>query len=286
MLAHGDATAALRATGTQSDLGITLNFTVADPADPASPADVDAARRIDGLHNRLFADPVLRGTYPEDVLRDTESLTFAGAGWQEAIHDGDLARIHQPIDVLGVNYYQGDAVVGRPPADGGGPHPGPGGRPVHSPFPGCDDLSTADRGLPKTSMGWDVQPEGLTRLLRRLHDDYSVPLYVTENGAAYDDDLVDGAVDDTERTAFVVGHLGAVLDAVEAGADVRGFFQWSFLDNFEWAHGYGRRFGIVHVDYDTQMRTPKASALRYAEVARSGQLGVSAARPTQTGAVG
>ncbi|QCX26640.1 glycoside hydrolase family 1 protein [Nocardioides jishulii] len=271
MLAHGQATEALRATGTSSQLGVTLNFTVADPADPDSAADVDAARRIDGLHNRLFLEPLLRGAYPSDVLADTEALTFGGRGWQEVIREGDLVAIHQEVDVLGVNYYQGEAVTGTPTGDGGGPHPGPGGRPVFSAFPGCESISTVDRGLPTTDMGWTVQPEGLTRLLVRLQQ-YGLPLHVTENGAAYDDDVVEGRVHDRERTAYLEAHLGAVLDAVDAGADVRGFFYWSLLDNFEWAHGYRRRFGMVHVDYATQVRTPKDSALRYAEIARSRKL--------------
>lgn len=272
LLAHGQAVEALRGAGTTAELGITLNFTVADPADPSSAADRDAARRIDGLHNRLFADPVLRGEYPADVLADTADLRWQGRPWQEWVRDGDLARIHQPVDLLGVNYYQGAAVSAVPAADGG-VHPGPGGREVRSPYVGCESFSYPDRGLPVTDMGWDVQPEGLTRLLRRLSQEYRVPLYVTENGAAYDDEVVDGQVLDEGRRAFVEAHLAAVLDAIEAGADVRGFFQWSLLDNFEWAHGYRRRFGIVHVDYETQVRTPKASARWYAGVVRTGRLG-------------
>jgi beta-glucosidase len=130
------------------------------------------------------------------------------------------------------------------------------------------------RGLPRTAMGWEVQPEGLTRLLLRLHEDYpGLPLVVTENGAAYDDVVgAAGDVEDPERLAYLDAHLRAVHAARTAGADVRGYFAWSFLDNFEWAEGYANRFGIVHVDYDTQVRTPKASARWYSEVVRTGRL--------------
>jgi beta-glucosidase len=260
LLAHGLATTELRARGADT-LGVTLNFTVADPADPADPADVDAARRVDALHNRMFLEPIRRGEYPADLLADTEHL-----GWTDVVRDGDLAAIAAPIDVLGVNYYHGDAVSARPDADPGGP----------SPFPGLDELSMPLRGLPRTAMGWEVQPEGLTRLLLRLHDEHpGLPLVVTENGAAYDDEVgADGEVDDPERVAYLDAHLRAVHAARAAGADVRGYFAWSFLDNFEWAEGYAKRFGLVHVDYATQQRTPKASARWYSEVVRTGRLPV------------
>ncbi|HEX6148438.1 GH1 family beta-glucosidase [Nocardioides sp.] len=259
LLAHGLAATELRARGADT-LGVTLNFTVADPADPEDPADVDAARRVDALHNRMFLEPIRHGEYPADLLADTEHL-----GWTEVVRDGDLAAISAtPIDVLGVNYYHGDSVSARPAADPGGP----------SPFPGLDRLSMPLRDLPRTAMGWEVQPEGLTRLLLRLHDEHpGLPLVVTENGAAYDDEVgPDGEVDDPERLAYLDAHLRAVHAARAGGADVRGYFAWSFLDNFEWAEGYAKRFGIVHVDYDTQVRTPKSSARWFSDVARTGRL--------------
>jgi beta-glucosidase len=270
LLAHGLVVQAVRDLDPDIDLGITLNLTVADPLDPGDPADLDAARRIDGLHNRVFLDPVLRGTFPADVLEDTAGLTFAGRPWHEVIRDGDLARIGSPIDVLGVNYYHGDAVSGRPqpaPTDNGVRHPT---QPVLTPY--LDDrIVFPRRGLPLTGLGWEVQPEGLTRLLVRLRDDYSPPpMYVTENGAAYPDVLVDGAVEDPERRDYIEAHLRAVHAALAAGVDVRGFYQWSLLDNFEWAFGYGQRFGIVYVDYPTQLRIPKASARYYSRVATTG----------------
>jgi len=255
LLGHGLATTELRARGADT-LGITLNLTVADPADPDDPADVDAARRVDALQNRVFLDPITRAEYPQDLLDDTEHL-----GWTDVVLDGDLETIAAPIDVLGVNYYHGDSVTARF-GDG---------RTGSSPFVGSQ-VSTTIRDLPLTAMGWEVQPEGLTRLLLRLHEEHpDLPLVVTENGAAYDDVVgPDGTVDDPDRLAYIADHLRAVHAARAAGADVRGYFAWSLLDNFEWAEGYARRFGLVHVDYASQRRTPKASARWYAEVCRTG----------------
>ena len=266
LLAHGLATEELRSRGADR-LGVTLNFTVADPANPDSPDDIDAARRIDGLHNRLFLEPIVLGDYPSDVVADTEHL-----GWTDVVRDGDLATISAPIDVLGVNYYQGDAVAG--PATDAAP-----AVPDSIPFVGAEDVVFLRRDLPRTAMDWDVQPEGLTRLLLRLRDEApGLALLVTENGAAYDDVVgPDGSVDDQDRLTFIEQHLRAVHDAREQGADVRGYYVWSFLDNFEWAHGYERRFGIVRVDYDTQERTPKASARWYADVCRTGRVPASPA---------
>jgi beta-glucosidase len=142
-----------------------------------------------------------------------------------------------------------------------------------SPFPAAEYVSVVPRDLPRTAMGWEVQPDGLRRLLVRLHEEYDVPpIYVTETGAAYVDRVVDGRVDDQERVAFLDSYLRAVHDAMAEGVDVAGVFVWSFLDNFEWAYGYDKRFGIVHVDYETQSRTPKASAHWYAQVAQSNAL--------------
>jgi len=279
LLAHGLATRALRERGVGeggTQLGLTLNFTVADPYDPDDPLDRDAARRVDGQHNRLFCDPVLRGHYPDDVVADSRGLDWQGGSWTDVVRDGDLALVSAPIDVLGVNYYNGCAVSGRP-------HDAPAGtaeqptRPTSPQFVGGDDLTFPSRGLPTTGMDWEVQPEGLTRLLCRLASDYDLPpVYITENGSAYPDVVSpDGAVHDPERTAYLEAHLAAVHDAIAAGVDVRGYFAWSLLDNFEWAYGYGQRFGIVHVDYETQARTPKDSALAYAKIAADNRLGTS-----------
>ena len=268
LLGHGLVLDALRGKHDVS-WGISLNCTVADPVSD-EPVHLEAARRIDGLHNRLFLDPLLRGGYPADVLRDTEHL-----GWQHVVRDGDLDLIGAPIDVLGVNYYHGDAVSGTtlPPTDPETDHHGSPRRRGSSAFPTAEYVSVVRRDLPRTAMDWEVQPDGLHRLLVRIRDDYAPPtMYVTETGAAYDDRLVDGRVDDPDRVAFLDAYLRSVHDAMSDGVDVAGVFVWSFLDNFEWAYGYDKRFGIVHVDYETQRRTPKSSARWYASVVRTGEL--------------
>ncbi|MFP7761983.1 GH1 family beta-glucosidase [Marisediminicola sp. LYQ134] len=265
LLAHGLTIEELRKRDASLELGITLNLTVADPVDPTSPGDLDAARRIDGQFNRFFLDPIFRGEYPVDVLADVAQF-----GLVDHIRDGDLATISTPIDVLGVNYYHGDFVSDRPtaaPKTTGAPSE----RPKRSPYPAAEGVFNHPRGLPETGMGWEVQPEGLTRLLKRIDTDYARPagvsLYVTENGAAYDDELTDdGRVHDAERVTFLRSHLDAVLDAIDDGIDVKGYFYWSLMDNFEWAWGYEKRFGLVRVDYDTQERTLKDSALAYRRI--------------------
>jgi beta-glucosidase len=243
-------------------LGITLNLTNAVPNDPADPVDVEAARRIDALWNRMFLDPLVLGAYPADLLDDVRGL-----GLEERVEPGDLELIAAPIDFLGVNHYHDDNVSGHPlPADAV-PSLRPTDKPGRSPFPGSEWVSMPSRGLPRTAMDWEVNPAGLEQLLVRLGREYPTlpPLYVTENGAAYDDEVApDGAVHDVERTQYLLDHVAAVGRAIEAGADVRGYFVWSLLDNFEWAWGYDKRFGIVRVERDTMARIPKDSALAYA----------------------
>lgn len=262
LLGHGLTVQELRRRDPVLELGLTLNLTVADPVDPADAGDLDAARRIDGQFNRLFLDPVLRGSYPEDVLADV-----AGLGFDEHVHDGDLDIISAPIDVLGVNYYHGDSVSAHPSTDAITTQ-APSDYPKRSPFPAADDVHWHRRDLPVTAMDWEVQPEGLTRLLRRIDTEYTRPagisLYVTENGAAYDDVVADdGVVHDTARVEFLRAHLRAIHDAIDAGVVVKGYFYWSLMDNFEWAWGYDKRFGLVRVDYETQERTLKDSAIEY-----------------------
>ncbi|WP_024287524.1 GH1 family beta-glucosidase [Cellulomonas sp. KRMCY2] len=273
LLAHGQATRALRAADPTATLGITFNTTVADPADPRDPADVDAADRIDALINRLFFDPVVLGSYPQTAID-----SFAAAGTVLPVRDGDLEVISTPVDFIGVNYYQGNAMTAHAPDHAETLPTGAAVvRPTSNPNVGAADVHVVSRGLPRTAMDWEVQPDGLRRLLERLHADYTGPagiaLYITENGAAYDDEVgPDGAVDDVERTSYVVDHLRAVHQAIEAGADVRGYFAWSLLDNFEWAYGYAKRFGIVRVDFGTLERTPKLSGLTFAQAARTGRV--------------
>lgn len=269
MLGHGLAVNALREKDPALDLGVTLNLTVARPVDPLRPGDVDAARRIDGQFNRVFLDPILRGEYPEDLVQD---LRAEGLGdvLETCVQGDDLAVISAPIDTLGVNYYHGE-LVSDLPADGSRGDAAPTERPTRSPFPAAQQVHWHPQNLPVTAMDWDVQPEGLTDLLLRVHREYTGPLgirlAVTENGAAFEDTVdADGAVHDEDRASFLVDHLAATIDAVDAGANVTAYFAWSLLDNFEWAWGYDKRFGIVHIDFDTQLRTIKLSGARYAEI--------------------
>ncbi|QDB79642.1 beta-glucosidase [Georgenia wutianyii] len=267
-LGHGLALQALRSeVSGDPDYSVTLNFHVLRGED-------DAVRQIDGLANRVFLQPMLEGGYPTDVIEDTASVT----DWA-FVRDGDAEAIHQPIDVLGVNYYSTTAVrlwdgrSERLTADG---HKGA----AASPWPGAERVEFPPQPGPYTEMGWNIEPAGLTELLLDLHRRYpDLPLMITENGAAFADEVVPDAsqpgglaVHDEKRVAYVRDHVGAVLDAVDAGADVRGYFVWSLLDNFEWGYGYSKRFGIVRVDYETLERIPKDSALWFADLGRTRRL--------------
>lgn len=238
LLSHGLAVPAIRAAAPNAEVGITLNFSPAHPASD-SPADIAAARRHDGFFNRWFADPLYRASYPEDMV---ELYAKMGAG--APVRDGDMQVIAAPIDFLGVNYYNRAVIKDDPGGD--------------SPL----GYTTLRPEGEYTHMDWEVYPEALRELLVRLHADYAPGrLYVTENGAAYPDELAaDGRVHDAARARFLERHFAAVHAAIQQGAPVKGFFVWSLMDNFEWAWGYSRRFGIVYVDYATQRRTPKDSA--------------------------
>jgi beta-glucosidase len=268
-LSHGLATQALRSVlPKNAQIGITFNPVVARPYSD-SPADADAARRIDALQTRIFTDPVLHGAYPDDLKRDTARVS----DWS-FVHDGDEATIHQPLDWMGLNYYTPSVVSAAEdgdPAEGADGH----GSSEHSPWVGSADLVRFHLAPgERTEMGWVIDPTGLSELLLRFHREApGLPLYITENGGAFEDKADEsGLVHDPDRIAYLQGHLGAVHDAMAEGADVRGYFVWSLLDNFEWAYGYSKRFGVVHVDFETLQRTPKASARWYAEVIAAGQL--------------
>ena len=267
-LGHGLAVARLRAAGAEN-VGITLNLTNAIPNDPSDDIDLDAARRVDAISNRLFLDPLLLGRYPVDFLQDVAAWDF-----ESLVHDGDLAAISAPLDFLGVNHYHDDNVSGHPLPVGIPEGLKPTEKALGSPFVGSEFVTFPPRGLPVTAMGWEVNPGGLETLLLRLGDEYDTlpPLYVTENGSAWDDTVAsDGEVHDSERVAYLEAHVDAVSAAIERGADVRGYFAWSLLDNFEWAWGYEKRFGIVRVDYETQVRTIKDSGHRFARFIRDAQ---------------
>ncbi|HET7488145.1 MAG TPA: GH1 family beta-glucosidase [Acidimicrobiales bacterium] len=257
LLGHGLAVDALRAAAAGAEVAISLNpYPVVAAGD--DPLDLDAARRVDGVANRFWFEAVLAGRYPDDVLHD-----FSAVSDLSFIRDGDLAVVGRPVDAIGINYYRRHHVRYRAGASAG---------PPASVWPGSPDVETVDPGGPATDMGWAIEPEGLEEtLLAAAAHPGCPPLYVHENGAAFEDHPDgDGTVDDRRRVAFLRDHLAAAHRALVAGVDLRGFFVWSLLDNFEWAEGYRRRFGLVHVDYPTQRRVPKASAAWYAEVARSG----------------
>ncbi|MET0844063.1 MAG: GH1 family beta-glucosidase [Mycetocola sp.] len=259
-LGHGLAVNRLRDLGAEQ-IGITLNLSNAIPLDANDPIDVEAARRFDVLQNRVFLDPIVTGAYPEDALTDLEQF-----GLRELIQPSDMEIIGTKIDFLGVNHYHDDQVSGHPDDSGTDGHSGATEREIASCWIGSEYITFPSRGLPRTTMDWEVNPSGLHKLLVRLGREYPTmpPLFVTENGSAYDDVVSeDGHVHDTERTKYLVDHVQAVSDALADGADVRGYFVWSLLDNFEWSWGYDKRFGIVRVDYDTQERTIKDSGLTY-----------------------
>ena len=266
-LAHGLATAALRHAVPDARVALTLNLAwVRSPS--GAPEDENAVRRVDGLQNRVFLGPVMSGSYPQDVIDDTRAVT----DWS-FVQDGDLDLVHQVPDVLGLNYYSPTVVRawdGSSPRQSADGH----GDAAATPWIACDNVEFPEQPGPRTDMGWPIDPTGMRELLLRLHRDYpGVDLMVTENGAAYPDQVDDdGRVHDDDRIAYLRPHLAAVLDAIEAGAPVRGYFLWSLLDNFEWAYGFSKRFGIVYVDYDTQQRTPKDSAGWYADVVRANKL--------------
>jgi len=245
-LAHGDAVRALRSTVAGSRIGITQ---VSLPVDPATPSDADrtAARRYDGFVNRWYWEPPLLGRYPADVL---ERLGRAAP----TIEPGDLERLAPPIDFFGHNSYT-RAVVRDDPA---------------SQMLGVAQIDTQN---PMTEMGWEIYPDHLYDALTRITRDYGAPeIYITENGAAFRDELVNGVVEDPQRVAYLRTHLAACHRAIADGVKLRGYFCWSLLDNFEWAYGYSKRFGLIYVDFATQQRIVKASGRFFGEVARTNGL--------------
>lgn len=259
LLSHGWAVSLLRRNSPGAEVGITLNFTPAVPASPSA-ADADAARHQDGYIQRWFLDPLYGRRYPADIVADyidaghlpPEGLTF--------VRPDDLAAIAVPTDFLGVNYYT-RAVV-RSTA-----------------VPEHENLPQTVFPAPEpewTEMGWEVAPESFYELLARLHFEYRPgKLYVTENGASYSDGPgPDGRIHDLRRLRYLRDHLGAARRAIAAGVPLAGYFVWSLMDNFEWSYGYTQRFGIVWVDYATQQRLLKDSAIWYKEVIAANALDV------------
>ncbi|MGA5761107.1 GH1 family beta-glucosidase [Nonomuraea bangladeshensis] len=265
-LGHGLAVQALRSTAARdARMSVTLNL---HHVRGVSEADAVAVRKADALSNLAFLGPMLEGAYPRDLIEATSSVT----DWS-FVRDGDEAAARQPIDVLGVNYYNPTLVRHW---DGSGPKETADGHQdgAASPWIACEDVEFVRQPGPYTEMGWNIDETGLTELLLRLHRDYpGLPLMITENGAAFPDPVgEDGLVHDADRVDYLRRHLSAVAEAIAGGADVRGYFVWSLMDNFEWAHGYAKRFGIVRVDRETMERTWKDSAHWYRDVVATGKL--------------
>ena len=233
MLAHGKALEVLKSHG-QSNLGIVLNLGHGEAASNTQ-ADINATKTFDAIHTRWFMDSLFKGNYPKDMLSKVEK-------YMPENFESDMKLISSPIDWLGVNYYTRGVIKAAP----------------NEPWPHFEEEEGA---LPKTQMGWEIYPEGLELLLKRIYNDYTneIPIMITENGMANEDVVSNDICDDPIRVKYFEDHLQAVIRCIAYGVPVKGFFGWSLLDNYEWAYGYEKRFGLVHVDYETQKRTPKSS---------------------------
>ena len=259
-LAHGLAVSALRGVvAASAQISVTHNLHVIR-------GDAESVRRIEAVGNRIFTGPMLHGAYPADLLADTRAIT----DWS-FVKPGDLELIHQPLDVLGINYYN-TTLVGPATGSADAAASAAGAASRASAFPGTDDIPRLDQPGPFTEMDWNIEPSGLLQLLAATHEEFpGLPLMITESGAAFDDVATvseDGVtrVHDADRVDYLRRHFTAAHRALQAGIDLRGYFVWSLMDNFEWAYGFSKRFGIVRVDYDTQERTLKDSALWYREL--------------------
>jgi len=234
LLAHGLAMQVLTKNSPNSQNGIVLNFTPCYP-ESDSVADIKATSFADDYFNQWYIKPLFDGDYPE-------TMAELPKGNHPEILEGDMAIISHPIDFLGVNFYT--RAIYRADAD--------------------EHFFQIEAPAPRTDIGWEIYPKAFTELLVSLNEKYTLPpVYITENGAAMADTIIDGVVNDQDRVDYYQQHLNAVNDAIMQGVQVKGYFAWSLMDNFEWAEGYLKRFGIVHVDYDTQVRTVKASGLNY-----------------------
>jgi len=243
MLAHSAAVSAYRAQCDQK-IGLVVNLVPIHAASEA-PADEAAAQRLDAYFNRQFLDPVLLGSVSDELPE------MFGAAWPAWTAD-ELRRIREPIDFVGINYYLRLVVCDDPAA-------GP-ARARIVPQPNC----------PHTEMGWEIYPQGLTDTLLWVKQRYGdLPQYITENGAAFNDVVQNEAVHDAARVQYLIDHLRAAREAIEQGVNLQGYFLWSLFDNFEWGCGYSKRFGMIHVDFETQRRTPKVSAKFYSDVIRT-----------------
>lgn len=256
VLAHNLAYEAIKSVKPNLKVGIALNQSMPDVDDITDPEQLAAAQMFDENNNLFWMNALMRGSYPEQIAK------YYGRHLEEVMHEDDL--VAGRVDWIGINYYFNTRIGPRVPLDW------PTGLRIGAEFLGYSVESNPEGLL--TDMNWPVTPNGLSGLLLRWHREFGIllpPMYVTENGVANDVPLTDGAVHDLRRIEYLNDHLLECLGAVERGVDLRGYFQWSLLDNFEWAMGYDMRFGIVHVDYQTQVRTPKDSARFYSEVIRT-----------------
>lgn len=245
-LAHGMSVPVLRQNSPDAKVGIALNLVPTDPASPKSD-DAEAAAHFDGYFNRWYLDPLFRGHYPADMIELYEP-------YMPEIRPGDMQQIQVPLDFLGINYYTREVVA----------------KGTQNPILGTEKV-VPDGDY--TSMDSEIYPEGLYNTLKRVHSEYNPKaIYITENGASFDDELTeDGRVHDDQRAAYLKAHFEAAARALEEGVPLKGYFVWSMMDNFEWAFGYGIRFGLYYVDYTTQRRILKDSGHYLAGVAKTNQ---------------
>lgn len=243
MLAHGKAVRAFREMGMKGEIGVTLNL---NPGYPASESqeDIQAAQRMNEFSNGWFLDPILKGKYPEGLAGLLESKVG-----MPQISEEDLTIVHSEIDFLGVNYYSGSSVYNDPD---------------NWPF----EYSTTGTGKKRTFTNWEIYPEGLCDLLVYLNEEYDgIKIFITENGAAFNDVIgKDGTIEDDDRIDYLKQHISEIYNAINLGVNVAGYYQWSIIDNFEWNSGYSVKFGLVHVDFATQKRSFKKSAMWYKDV--------------------
>lgn len=240
LMSHGAATKIIRTNVKDAKVGIVINVT---PAEPTTDSDGDkrAAQLVDGFDNRWFLNPVFGHSYPEDVIEVI--------GKSPVIHAGDMSLINQPMDFLGINFYFRQTIS----ADE-----------TNSPLP---IKNVRRENVQRTAMDWEVHAPTFEKILTRIHLDYNPKaIYITENGSAWNDVLVNGHVNDQERIDYLQSHLDAMFEAKAKGAPINGYFAWSFMDNFEWAYGYDKRFGLIYIDYATQKRIPKKSAYYYRDL--------------------
>ena len=244
LMSHGLACQVIRSNVSEANVGIVINVTPAVPATD-SQEDGNAAQLADGFDNRWFLDPVFGRSYPADLI---DAL-----GASPEIHSGDMKLIAQDLDFLGVNFYSRQTVA----ADQNS-----------KPLP----IRSVNReNVKRTAMNWEVHPQAFEEILLRISKEYSPKaIYITENGSAWNDEVINGEIIDDERIDYLVRHLDAMRSARDRGAPILGYFAWSFLDNFEWAYGYEKRFGLIYVDYKTQKRTPKKSAFFYRQLLLNG----------------